>query len=202
MWSWLLREYYAERVFIDVTVSRVIAWANLAAVGDADVWGAPMPEPPPSQAPPRKGTGPRVDVERAAQQLSQLPHRLIAYRGADGLPVVVPVQLGGHDQNGLRVVAPVGVLPTGHRRAGLLGHSYRPQLVGLRTRAYTGWLQVDAYGIGTYAPHTSKGFAAPPFKNLLLATNGVMAKVGMWRARRLGVAEKLKQIAADPTAGP
>jgi hypothetical protein len=199
-----LREYYAERVFIDVRVSRVMTWDTLAVAGDPHVWGAPVAEPPPSQAPPSQGTGPRIDVDRAAQQLSALPHRLIAYRGADGLPVVTPVQLGGHDQHGLRVVAPAGALPAGHRRAGLLGHSYRPQLVGLRTRAFTGWLQVDADGVGTYAPHTSKGFAAPPLKTLLLVTNGLMAKVGLWRGRSSGFAEKLAQIAADrsASAGP
>ena len=98
------------------------------------------------QAPPKNGTGPRVDVDRAAERIAVLPHRVLAYGGADGFPVVVPVKLDEHDAAGLRLVTASGLLPPGGRRAGLLAHAYRPQLVGLSTRIFTGWLQGYASG--------------------------------------------------------
>ena len=48
-----------------------------------------------------------------------------------------------------------------------------------------------------YAPHTSKGFLAPPKKNLLLVSNGLMAKVGHWQAGRSGAAERLRELQAS-----
>ena len=63
-------------------------------------------------------------------------------------------------------------------------HAYRPQLVGLATRTFTGWLEVADDGRAVYAPHTSKGFMAPPNKHLLLVINGLLAKSVRRRARR------------------
>jgi len=197
IWDRLLREYYAERVFVDVDVARVVTWPDLGAAGEPEVVGDPRPAPTPPQAPPKNGAGPRVDVGRTAGQLSSLAHRLLAWRGADGFPVVVPVALAGYDGAGLRLVAPAGLLPAGGRRAGLLAHSYRPHLVGLTTRILTGWLDVAEDGAALYAPHTSKGFMAPPRKNLLLVSNGLMAKVGHWQARRSGAADRLRELAAE-----
>lgn len=210
LWDRLLHEYYYERVFVDITVHRIVAWPDLSASGDRQVFGAAWPSPPGEQAPPKNGTRPRVDVDRAAGRIGALPHRVLAYRGADGFPVVVPVELAGHDQQGLRLVAASGLLPPGGRRAGLLAHAYRPQLVGLATRTFTGWLQVADDGAALYAPHTAKGFTAPPRKKLLLVSNGLFAKYGMWQARRQGTAERLEQLAAHkdqlgargPAAGP
>jgi hypothetical protein len=128
-----------------------------------------------------------------------LPHRVLAYRGADGFPVLVPVLLAGHDQAGLRLVAAPGLLPPGGRRAGLLAHAYRPQLVGLSTRTFTGWLEVSPDGV-VYAPHTAKGFVAPPRKKLLLVSNGLIAKYGLWQARRQGTAQHLEQLASGRAA--
>jgi hypothetical protein len=201
LWDRLLREYYFERVFIDIAVERVVTWPDLSAAGQMEVTGAPWPGPATPQLPPKNGTGPRVDVDRAAGRIAALPHRVLAYRGADGFPVVVPVELAGHDFAGLRLVAPGGLLPLGSRRASLLAHAYRSQLVGLSTRIFTGWLEVDSDGSATYAPHTSKGFIAPPRKNLLLVSNGLFAKYGMWQARRQGAAERLEQLAADQDRG-
>jgi hypothetical protein len=73
-------------------------------------------------------------------------------------------------------------------------------LVGLSTRTFTGWLEVTGDGAAVYAPHTSKGFVAPPRKNLLLVSNGVLAKFGIWRAQRRGTAERLEQLAAERPA--
>jgi len=89
---------------------------------------------------------------------------------------VVPVHLAGHDQAGRRLVAPAELLPPGGRRASLLAHAYRSQLIGLSTRTFTGWLEVSPGG-AVYAPHTSRGFVAPPRKNLLLVLNGLLASL-------------------------
>jgi hypothetical protein len=205
IWDLLLREYYFERVFVDITVHRVVAWPNLSASGDPQVYGAAWPGAAAPQAPPKNGTGPRVDVDRAAGRIGMLAHRLLAYRGADGFPVVVPVELAGHDRAGLQLVVTRGLLPPGGRRAGLLAHAYRPQLVGLSTRTFTGWLEVTGDGAAVYAPHTTRGFVAPPRKKLLLVSNGLFAKYGMWQARRQGTAERLERLAAEKahvTPGP
>jgi hypothetical protein len=200
VWDRLLREYYQERVFIDIHVERMVSWPSLGGHGDPEVTGATWPGPPAPQAAPKNGTGPRVDVDKTAARIATLPHRVLAYRGADGFPVVVPVELAGHDGSGLRLLAPGGLLPPGGRRAGLLAHSYRPHLVGLATRVCTGWLEVPDDGPAIYAPHTSKGFVAPPRKNLLLISNGLMAKYGLWQARRNGTAAKLEQLATERAA--
>ena len=75
-------------------------------------------------------------------------------------------------------------LPPGGRRAGLPGHSYRSQLIGLEARQYTGWLDVGDDGSGRYAPHTELGYRAPANKTLLLFLNGLLAKRGVRKARR------------------
>jgi len=38
---------------------------------------------------------------------------------------------------------------------------------------------------------------APPRKNLLLVSNGLLAKFGIWRAQRRGTAERLEQLVAE-----
>jgi hypothetical protein len=197
LWDRLLKQYYRERVFVDITVERIVAWPDLGARGDPEVFGLSLPERPPPQATPKRGVEPRLDVARAAGQVGTLPHRVLAYRGSDGFPVVVPVHLAGHDRQGLHLVDAVGLLPAGGRRAGLLAHAYRPQLIGLRTRTFTGWLQVDDGAPAVYSPHTSKGFTAPPQKDLLLVVNGLLAKVQMRQAQRRGLAETLQGLAGE-----
>ena len=39
-----------------------------------------------------------------------------------------------------------------------------------------------------YAPHTESGFRAPPNKTLLLILNGLLAKIGLRRARKQAAA--------------
>jgi hypothetical protein len=202
VWDRLLHEYYAERVFVDITVTRVVAWPNLAAGGEPLVFGPPLPRAPRSQRAPKNGTGPRVDLSRVSGQLARLPHRLIGFRGGDGFPMVVPIGFAGLDDHGrgLRLVASPGSLPVGSRRAGLLAHSYRPQLVGLSTRTFTGWLEVGGDD-AVYAPHTSKGFTAPANKNLLLVSNGLLAKYQLWQSRRNGTAARLRELSAGTGSG-
>jgi Pyridoxamine 5'-phosphate oxidase len=175
-WDWWLREYGDVRVPVDV----VVVWPDLRCAGEPVVHGAPLPEPPRPQKPPKNGTGPRVDMERAAKRLAKTKHHLATYCGGDGYPVVLPVSIGEAGPDGFRL-ASAAPLPDGGRRAGLLGHSYRPKLVGLLTRTHTGWLDG-----GLYAPHTEVGYQAPPNKTLLLLVNGGFAKVGVRKARRTG----------------
>jgi hypothetical protein len=175
-WDRWLDAYYADRVLVTVVVTRVISWPDPALAGEPTVTGAPLAEaPPPSQQPPAKGSGPRVDAERAATRLHALPHVLLGYAGADGYPMVVPVQVGAASSNGIALTGP---LPGGGRRAGLLGHRYESKLIGLEARQHTGWLQD-----GLYAPHTESGFRAPANKTVLLLANGFLAKRGLKKAR-------------------
>src|SRR3954470_7234170 len=182
-WDRWLREYYSDRVPVHVDVERIALWPTLDGAGTPDVEGAPWPsEWPPPQAPPRKGAGPRVDVERAGRRAREARHALLGYRGTDGFPVAVPVRLGDATPRGLAVASAAG-LPPGGRRAGLLAHDYGPQLVALRVRQFTGW-----YEDGVYAPHTEQGYRAPANKTLLLLANGFMAKRGLRKARKTAAA--------------
>jgi hypothetical protein len=181
-WDRWLREYYSERVPVDVAVERIVWWPDLRCGGERQVQGAPLPEEPPhAQAEPNNGTGPRLDSARAAERMAALPHHLLGWVGADGFPVIVPLDVGGGDARGMRLTPAAEPPPPGARRAGLLGHGYNAQLVGLAARQHTGWLDPEA---GTYAPHTEQAFRAPANKTLLLLANGLLAKRGMRKARR------------------
>jgi hypothetical protein len=179
-WDRWLAAYYADRVPVHVEVERVIVWSDLRCAGDPEVFGAAPPTADaPAQSAPKKGAGPRVDVESARRKLAALPHRLLAHVQADGYPAIVPVGIGAPGATGITLNAADGVLPPGGRRAGLLAHDYRPKLIGLAARQHTGWLQD-----GVYAPHTESGFKAPANKTLLLLGNGYLARRGLRRARR------------------
>jgi hypothetical protein len=181
-WDRWLREYYVDRVPVTIDVERIVVWPDLDCSGEADVIGSPRPGPSEPQAPPKKGTGPRVDAEKAARKLSALPHLLLAWRESDGHPAVAPASIQASDSDGITVASTAG-LPGGGRRAGLMGHGYEAKLTGLRTRQHTGWLDGDLY-----APHTEMGFRAPKNKTLLLLGNGLLAKQGLKKARKEGTA--------------
>lgn len=175
-WDRWLSAYYTDRVLVTVNVHRLLSWPDGDAAAAPVVHGASPPaEDPPDQTPPGKGSGPRVDTARAARRLRALPHTLLGYRAADGFPVIVPVHVGTASSAGIALDGP---LPPGGRRAGLTGHRFEPQLIGLEVRQHTGWLQD-----GIYAPHTASGFRAPANKTLLLLANGFMARRGLRRAR-------------------
>ncbi len=181
-WDRWLREYYMVRIPVRVHVERMTIWPDLRCAGASELHGLPDPGlAPEPQRPPKKGTGPRVDMERAAKRLSKTPHVLHAHIAADGYPTVAPVDIRASDARGLELTAAPGLLPSGARRAGLLGHAYRRQLVGLTARQHTGWLEA-AGDEGLYAPHSETGFVAPPNKTLLLFLNGLQAKQGVRRA--------------------
>jgi hypothetical protein len=170
-WDRWLHAYYQDRLRVTVAVHRVVLLPQER-----------VPPAAPPQRAPRNGTGPRVDVARAARRARKLPHQLAGWRGADGFPVIAPVQVGEPVTGGLTLRSAVE-LPEGGRRAGLLSHSYRPQLVGLESRQHTGWLEN-----AVYAPHTASGFVAPANKTLLLLANGHLARRGLKRAGRRAAA--------------
>jgi hypothetical protein len=178
-WRRWLKAYYEDRVLVTVQVERVLSWPDPSCEDPPNIAGSPPPDAhPPSQEPPRKGTGPRCDVARERGRLTRLPHVLASFLAADGFPLAFPVTVGEVRAEGLELSGP---LPPGGRRAGLLAHRYEPQLIGLETRQYTGWLQD-----GVYAPHTTGGFRAPANKTLLLLANGFMARRGLAQARAAG----------------
>jgi hypothetical protein len=184
-WDRWLREYYMVRVPVCVDVDRVTVWPDLRCGGEPRVLGEAVGPAPESQAPPKNGTGPRVDVARAAKRLARTSHVLLGYAGGAGRPVVLPAEVGEVTPDGLHLRSEFP-LPPGGRRAGLLGHSYRPQLIGLTTRQHTGWLEVSDDGSAIYAPHTETGYAAPANKTLLLLLNGGLAKRGVRQAAKAG----------------
>src|SRR4051795_5562925 len=96
-WDRWLSAYYADRVPVHIDVQRIVSWPDLRCGGEAEVHGAPLPDPPGSQEPPKKGPGPRVACARAGRGLMKLPHQLLAFRGGDGHPVVVPVRVASAD---------------------------------------------------------------------------------------------------------
>jgi hypothetical protein len=182
-WDRWLQEYYGDRVPVTVRVERIAAWPDAEAAGEPRVYGAPLTEdPPPAQAEPKNGAGPRVDSQKAARRIGRLPNQLLAFKGADGYPEVGPVRIGDGSMAGIDLTS-ARPLPPGGRRAGLLAHTYNARLVGLETRGHTGWLTVDGER-ALYAPHTTFGFRAPGNKTLLLLANGLLAKRGLRKARR------------------
>jgi hypothetical protein len=197
--GWLMAPYYWQRVAITIAVERIVVLGgpDRAAV---TVLGAPLPaEPPPAQSPPRGGTGPRVDVGEAARHVDRLPHTLLGWVGADGLPVVVPVTGATGDEQGLRLTTPAGdLLPPGGRRAGLLSHRFGARVVGQEQRRGTGWLDVDPAGAVRYAPHTAAGYAVPASKAVFVLGVATALRAGTRRARARGAVGAGDELADPP----
>lgn len=129
MWNSLMREYYYARVFLDVHVTRmsILTGDNSTPTVAGEQWpGVPAPQPAP-----KNGTAPRVDMTATARRVARLPHRLLAYRGHDGFPVILPIHLTGHDKSGLRLAPAHTALPPGARRA----RPPRPRLPATPDRA-------------------------------------------------------------------
>jgi hypothetical protein len=183
-WDRWLAAYYSDRVLVTVTAERVLSWPDEAAAGAATVAGPALPAAPP-QAPPKKGTATRLDVARVAKKLSPA-HRLVGWRGGDGYPVVAPVGTVSAAGDHLHLAVGGGELPDGGRRAGVLAHDYRPELIGLRSAHALGWLEASGTSEVRFFPHTMGGFVAPPNKTLLLLANGYLARRGLRRAVKEG----------------
>ena len=76
----------------------------------------------------------------------------------------------------------------GGPRADVEGHSCRPKPVGLQTRQYTGWLEVDEDGKALCAPHTEPAYKAPTNNTLRLPLDGALAKRGVRTASKAATA--------------
>jgi hypothetical protein len=167
-------------------------WPTGSLRDQPTVFGAALPgQPPASQTPPRDATRPRVAM-RTLRRSIRLPHLLVGYLQADGMPCVVPVTVTSADHASVIIENPHRLLPRGERRAGFLAHDFRPGLVGLSTATHTGWLVIDE--AARWTPHTRHSFAAPPNKTLLLLGNGAAARWGYRQAVRQGRDKVLQHI--------
>src|SRR5919206_5051516 len=78
-WDRWLREYYRDRVPVEVDVRRIVSWPELDASGPPELQGeAPPSGFPEPQAPPKGGTMPRVNLDRAARGIRNLSFVLLA----------------------------------------------------------------------------------------------------------------------------
>jgi hypothetical protein len=188
LWDRWLRVYNWERVGVEIEVERLVVWPDLACRGPREVLGAPLPaEPPSPQRPPARGTGPRIKHARSARRAERLSNVLLSWVGADGFPVVVPVEVKGADEHGIVLEAPAGVVPPGGRRAGLTAHSFSPRVIGQEQRIHTGWMEAEPDGRRVvYAPHTEAGYRLPTSKLLYRLAAGFVTRRGMRGARRAG----------------
>jgi hypothetical protein len=193
-WKWWLREYYQQRVAVRIIVRRIVSWPDLRCGGVPEVFGAALPGAAGAQPAPPGEIVARVDVERAARRARTMRHCMIAFGGADGYPVVLPVAVGAVHTTGFEIEAPLGVLPPGVRRAGLLAHEYGPQLIPIAARQLTGWLVADGAGENaSYIPYTDEGFRAPANKTIVLLANGWLTKRGFSKAVSSGQLERLRE---------
>jgi hypothetical protein len=186
-WDWWLSVYHWERVGIEIKVARTVVWPDLDCAGPPAVHGPELPGPAPAQRPPARGTGSRINHARAAARIRRLPHTLLGWVGADGLPMVVPVGLRGANPLGILLEAPPDVVPPGGRRAGLTAHWCGARVIGHEQRAHTGWLEPETERLLLYAPHTKNGYRLPPSTPLVRAATGFATRRGFRAGRRAGV---------------
>ena len=182
----LLNTYYWERVAIEIQVERVVAWPETEATGMPAIHGAARPAGPPPQKPPKGGTGPRESTEKVAAHVERLPHTLLGWCGADGMPEVAPVTGATAKDEGVSLEVPAGTVPEGGRRAGLTSHWFKPRMVGQEQRVHTGWVEA-AGGKVTYAPHTKAGYRLPASKTLMTLGSASLA-TRMRASRKAGIA--------------
>ena len=185
-----LEVYYCQRVPITIEVKRVLRLARRDLRRRARTSTA-------SRCPPRRrrrsrrrtGTGPRVDAAKAAQAwLDALPHSLLAWAGADGLPMAVSVGVTGSDARRASGSTLPAIVPPGGRRAGLTSPPLRAHMVGQEQRIHTGWLEAAARVTASYAPHTKAGYKLPASKALFTFGAGVGTRAGIRKARERGLA--------------
>jgi hypothetical protein len=186
-WDRWLRVYHT-RVGIEIAAERLTVWPDLSCSGPPQVHGIPLPsEAPAPQSPPARGKDPRINHARAARQAARLPYVLLGWVGADGMPVVVPVEVEGIDARGIRLQAPECVVPPGGRRAGLTAHSFTRYVLGQNQRVHTGWLEADPPdGALIYAPHTQASYRLPPSRLLYRLVVGTATRHRLRQARRAG----------------
>ena len=131
------------------------------ATGEPAVHGAPLRPTPPAQKPTRQGNRAEDQARARGTKGQGLPHVLLGWVGADGFPMVVPVDVHGADDRGLLLQAPDGLMPEGGRRAGLLAHDFARYATRQNLAKHTGWLEPTGDGEAVYAPHTQAGYRMP-----------------------------------------
>ena len=179
--------YYWQRIAITVQVRRITVYDGTSA--PPRVLGDDLPDgAPPGQRAPKQGTLPRVDTAKIATQVQRLPHTLLGWVGADGLPMVARVRSQDTTERGLSLVSSDAPLPPGGRRAGLTAHAFQEHMVGQEQRVHTGWIEVDGTE-AMYAPHTKAGYALPRSKALMTLGSAVGTQAGYRRARKLGLTQ-------------
>lgn len=192
------------RVEIQVAVERIIVWPDLECGGSPQIVGLPAPDSEPAaQRPPKNGVAPRINHRRAAAKLWRLPHRLLGWVGADGFPLIVPVDLRRSAKHGMVVECPAGLIPPGDRRAGLTAHWFSRHALGQNQKIYTGWLEADSGGrSAVYAPHTAAGYWMPPSLTLFKFATGAATRWWFHRNRQLGRAGEMATHATGEERGP
>ncbi len=184
----LMETYYWNRIGIEVELDRIVRWDNFACAGEPEVIGAPLPaEPPAPQKEPGNGTGPRTDVAKAAGFVGRLPHTLLGWVGADGLPMLVSARAAGSGPAGLELDVDAGIVPSGGRRAGLTAHAFKPRMHGQEQRMFTGWMTSEGGARALYAPHTLTGNKLPESRLLFDLGAGVATRLGVRSARKAGI---------------
>ena len=187
-WKWWQR-VYGIRVEIEIFVERLVVWPDLACEGAPEVIGAPWPEDPPQQSPPKKGTGPRINKDKAARKAADLDDTLLGWVGSDGFPVVVPVEIGGTNEQGIVLSGSRSLIPPGGRRAGLTAHWFDRGVIGQDQRKHTGWIQAEGKdGPAVYAPHTQSNYRFPTSRLLYRIASGGGTRWWHRRAKREGIA--------------
>lgn len=194
-WDWWLKVYYFDRVGVEVKATRILWWPT-ALENDPVVIGDPLPTlVAPSQTMPRQAGTARVPVAKVMKS-TRMPNRLLGITDAEGMPVIVPVEVVRPAEQGLVLGVGTNLVPPGGRRAGFIAHKFRPKLVGLATATHTGWLEVG--GEAVWTPHTRHAFVAPPTKTLLWLGNGAAARWGYRQAIKQGRGDIVKLAAKLP----
>ncbi|MFD0362282.1 hypothetical protein ACFQZZ_12615 [Nocardia sp. GCM10030253] len=185
LWEKWLRPYH-WRIGINIAVERITVWPDLQCAGPYGIYGNALPggQPAPQRLP-AKGTGPRVNHERAARFVADRPNRLLSWVDREGFPVIVPVGVRDTDEHGIILTNPTGWAPYGGRRAGLLAHSFARYTYGQNLRKYTGWLDNNGNRL-VYAPHTASGYHIPSSRTAYRLAAGYGTWRGYLRARRAG----------------
>ena len=182
----LLNVYYWERVAITIDVERVVSWPETQAAGTPQIYGETRQAGPKPQKPPKGGTAPREDTAKVAGHVERLPHTLLGWCGADGMPEVAPVTGASASDAGIELEVPAATVPEGGRRAGLTSHWFQPRMVGQEQRIYTGWVDASG-GKVTYSPHTKAGYKLPASKTLMTLGSASLA-TRMRASRKAGIA--------------
>ena len=182
----MLNTYYWERVAIEIEIERIVSWPETLATGTPQIYGDARPAGPRPQKPPKGGTAPREDASKVAAHVERLPHTLLGWCGADGMPEVAPVTGATASDDGVELEVPAGTLPDGGRRAGLTSHWFMPRMVGQEQRIHTGWVDADG-GRVLYSPHTSAGYRLPASKTLMTLGSASLA-MRMRASRKAGIA--------------